>query len=105
MAFVKVQAQQNPGLLAWTDKTGGTHSELDCTRKLVWGNQPALWSTTELAHVRARLPTALTGRSRHSRIIPPCWLAERVGRHVLAASGRADLLGGRDRAVKTITHA
>ena len=62
-----------PGLLAWTDKTVGTHSELDCTRKLVWGNQRALWSTTELAHVRARLATALTGRSLHSRIIPSCW--------------------------------
>jgi hypothetical protein len=62
-----------PGLLAWTDKTVGTHSELDCTRKLVWGNQSASWSTTELAHVRARLATALTGRSRHSRIIPSCW--------------------------------
>jgi hypothetical protein len=26
-----------PGLLAWTDKTVGTHSDLDCTRKLVLG--------------------------------------------------------------------
>jgi hypothetical protein len=32
-----------------------------------------LWSTTELAHVRARFATALTGWSRHSRIIPSCW--------------------------------
>jgi len=71
--LITARSMPIPGLLAWTDKTVGTHSELDCTRKLVWGNQRALWSTTELAHVRARLATALTGRSRHSRIIPSCW--------------------------------